>query len=102
VCLGYGCQRCIGKAIVGALSARLAVREDGRRKSHSHGESSRSYPYFLALSHSSRPKMSRDDTGAFRCSDIDRNLLVATTHLMGVTLEPMRKRGKRKRLGLLS
>lgn len=25
--------------------------------------------------------MSQDDTGAYRCSDINRNMLVASTHL---------------------
>lgn len=36
--------------------------------------------------------MSREDTGAFRCSDIDRNLLVATTGVLGVTLDSIHER----------
>ena len=38
--------------------------------------------------------MSQDDTGAYRCSDINRNILVASTHLNGVAVvtEEGRKR----------
>ncbi|GKY94619.1 hypothetical protein MPSEU_000427400 [Mayamaea pseudoterrestris] len=36
--------------------------------------------------------MSVDDTGAFRCSDIDRNVLVASTHHLGMTTETMQQR----------
>jgi hypothetical protein len=43
---------------------------------------------FLCL----RSKMSKDDTGAFRCSDVERNLLVASTAMLGLTTESLESR----------
>jgi len=37
-------------------------------------------------------QMSRDDTGAFRCTDIERNLLVASTGMLGLTTQSMSER----------
>ena len=37
-------------------------------------------------------KMSKDDTGAFRCSDVERNLLVASTAMLGLTTESLESR----------
>jgi hypothetical protein len=39
-----------------------------------------------------RFQMSKDDTGAFRCSDVDRNLLVASTAMLGLTTESLQSR----------
>jgi hypothetical protein len=39
-------------------------------------------------------KMSKDDTGAFRCSDVERNLLVASTAMLGLTTESLESRTK--------
>jgi hypothetical protein len=36
--------------------------------------------------------MSRDDTGATRLTDVDRNLLVASTDVMGVSMESISAR----------
>jgi hypothetical protein len=36
--------------------------------------------------------MSKDDTGAFRCSDVKRNLLVASTAMLGLTTESLESR----------
>ena len=36
--------------------------------------------------------MSKDDTGAFRCSDVERNLLVASTAMLGLTTESLESR----------
>jgi hypothetical protein len=41
-----------------------------------------------------RFKMSKDDTGAFRCSDVERNLLVASTAMLGLTTESLESRRK--------
>jgi hypothetical protein len=38
--------------------------------------------------------MSKDDTGAFRCSDVERNLLVASTAMLGLTTESLKSRTK--------
>jgi hypothetical protein len=36
--------------------------------------------------------MSKNDTGAFRCSDVERNLLVASTAMLGLTTDSLESR----------
>jgi hypothetical protein len=37
-------------------------------------------------------QVSKDDTGAFRCSDVERNLLVASSAMLGLTTESLQSR----------